>query len=358
MNKELKSECMAIGSLPHKNLNDAMNLVKKNFPNIPFWPQLSKLNKNEDMTLQFLEKMPGLTYDSDLERYYINQESDIFFEQLEQFFMDYEEIISEINSPKLEDYGLTEKSSSTFKLFLEIIKTTAPKFAKGQIIGPFTLATSLTDKDNKCTFYDETLKEVLIKLLSLKALWQIKKIKDANSKTTPIIFIDEPSVSQLGTSAYITIPPVEVITIIKELSDLIKANGALSAIHCCGKCDWSIPIKVGVNIINFDAFMYSENLSLFHKELKGFLENGGLLAWGIVPTLDKEALANTDIEELSKILNSSITLLTNKGIDKNLILNNSMLTPSCGAGALTIPLAEKAMQLVKELSEHLKAGKF
>ena len=54
---------MAIGSLPHKDLNEAMDLVKKNFDKIPFWPQLAKLNKNEDMIFQFLENMPGITFD-------------------------------------------------------------------------------------------------------------------------------------------------------------------------------------------------------------------------------------------------------------------------------------------------------
>lgn len=357
MNKDLKSECMAIGSLPHSDVTEAMNLVKKDFSIIPFWPQLSRLNKNEDMIVQFLEKTPGLVYDENNERYYLNQESDDFFEQLEQLFMDYEEIVSDINSEKLNEYQISDKNSTTFKEFLKIVADTKPKYAKGQIVGPFTLATSLTDKSNKCAFYDDTLKEVLIKVLSLKALWQIKQIKQVSKDTTPIIFIDEPSVSQLGTSAYITIPPSEVVDIIKEISDLIKANGGLSAIHCCGKCDWSIPIKVGMNIINFDAFLYSENLSLFHEELNEFLTNGGLLAWGIVPTLDKDALKSTNIDELKSILNSAMNLLIKKGIDKELILNNSMLTPSCGAGSLPIELANKAMDLVKELSEDLKAGK-
>lgn len=352
--KDLRLNCMAIGSLPHKNVDDAMTLIEKNFSQIPFWPQLAKLNKNEDMIFQFLQNIPGLTIDHDLERVYLENESDEFFEKLEEFFMDFEEIISDSTSEALDKYAITEENSSTIRPFLEIVKKTKPQFAKGQVVGPFTLATTLTDKDGKCAFYDETLREIIVKTLSLKALWQIREIKKANETTTPIIFIDEPSISQLGTSAFITISEDEVVSIIKEVSDLIKENGALSAIHCCGKCDWNIPIKIDVSIINLDGYFFAQNLSLFSKELTPYLENGGIIAWGVVPTLDKEALEGADLDVMLAKFDEAIGYLINKGIDETLLLNNSMITPSCGAGSLPIDLAEKAMNLTNELSTALR----
>lgn len=348
---DLTLECMAIGSLPHKNVESAMKIVEDNF-GIPFWPQLAKFNKNEDMIAQFLEQLPGIVCDE--EKSYLDNETDTFFEQLEELFMDYEEIISDLNSELIDKYEVSEKNSSTFRPFIEIIKKTKPKYAKGQIVGPFTLATSLTDKEGKCAFYDETLREVIVKTLSLKALWQIKEIKKANAGTTPIIFLDEPSISQLGTSAFITISREEVIEIFKEVSDLIKKNGALSAIHCCGKCDWTVPIESGVNILNLDGYFFAQNLSLFADELKPFLEQGGIIAWGVVPTLDKEALEKTNINEMAAKFDEDINYLTEKGIDESLLIKHSMVTPSCGAGSLNIELSEKAMNLTHELSLRLK----
>lgn len=348
---DLTLESMAIGSLPHKNVEDAMELVKKTCK-IPFWPQLAKFNKNEDMIIQFLEGLPGLVSKED--KNYLDNESDEFFEQLEELFMDYEEIVNDINAESLDKYAISEDYSSTIKPFLEIIKTQKPKYAKGQIVGPFTLATTLTDKEGKCAFYEETLREVIVKTLSLKALWQIKEIKKANPETTPIIFIDEPSISQLGTSAFITISKDDVVSIFKEVSDLIKSNGALSAIHCCGKCDWTVPIDSEVNIINLDGFFFAQNLSLFAQQLKPFIENGGIIAWGVVPTLDKEALESSNIEKMVEKFNEAINYLVEKGLDKNFIIEHSMVTPSCGAGSLTIELSEKAMSLTQELSTKLK----
>lgn len=351
---ELVLSCMAIGSLPHKDVESAMQTVKENFAKIPFWPQLAKVNKNEDMLTQFLENMPGLVIDEIAEKIYLENESDEFFEQLEKFFLDYEEIILNKDNESLDKYAITEKNSSTFNPFLKIVKETKPKYAKGQIVGPFTLAATLTDKEGKSAFYDETLREIIVKTLSLKALWQIKQIKNANENTIPIIFIDEPSVSQLGTSAFITISKEEVIDILKEISDLIKENGGISAIHCCGKCDWTIPIESEVNIINLDGYFFAQSLSLFSKELKPFLENGGIVAWGMIPTLDKEALEEANADLLVEKFDEAIDYLVKKGIDKSLLIENSMITPSCGAGSLTIELAQKAMNLTQELSLNLK----
>lgn len=352
MEKDLSLNCMAIGSLPHKDVKKAMDIVEKNFA-IPFWPQLAKLNKNEDMIAQFLEGMAGLTINKTEEKVYLENESDEFFEQLENLFMDYEEVITNNDDEVLDRYAISENNSSTIKPFLEIVEKHKPSFAKGQIVGPFTLATTLTDKEGKCAFYDETLREIIVKTLSLKALWQIKEIKKANPETTPIIFLDEPSISQLGTSAFITISKEEVVAVIKEISDLIKENGALSAIHCCGKCDWSVPVEVGVSIINLDGFFFAQNLSLFSNELKPFLDNGGVIAWGVVPTLDKEALEASDIKTMITKFDEAIDYLVKKGIDKSLLLKNSMVTPSCGAGSLSVELAEKAMNLTQELSTEL-----
>ena len=349
----LKLQALAIGSLPHDNVEEAMLLVKKDFSEIPFFPQLANINKSEDMTFQFMEGLPSFLF-SKMENFYLDSESEEFFEALEEFFVDYEEIISDINSEKLEKYRISEQFSSTFPVFEQIIRDSKPIYAKGQIIGPFTFASILNDKNGKSALYDDTLREVVVKLLTLKALWQIKRMKQASPDTIPIIFMDEPSISQLGTSAYLTISEDEVVDMLKEVSDIIKENGGISAIHCCGKCDWSIPIKSGVDIINFDAYAYSQHLSLYAKEVKLFLQNGGKIAWGLVPTLDSGALAKTTLENLEQNFETSVNYLTNKGIDEKLIIDNSLITSSCGAGSLTLEMAERAMDLVFELSNELR----
>ena len=140
----------------------------------------------------------------------------------------------------------------------------------------------------------------------------------------------------------------------KVISEMIQSAGALSAIHCCGKCDWSVPIKSGINIINLDAYSFAQNLSVYRDEVDKFLKSGGKIAWGIVPTLDKDALEHTDERLLEQKFISAVKYLTEKGIDEKLIIDNSIITPSCGAGSLPVALAERAMNLTRTLSDNLK----
>ena len=84
---------------------------------------------------------------------------------------------------------------------------------------------------------------------------------------------------------------------------------------------------------------------------------GGYIAWGIVPTLDKEALKNTNLEELEQKFEAAVDDLVKKSrgkIDRELVIKQSFFTPSCGAGGLSMELAKKAMGLVNQLSDRLK----
>lgn len=353
--KGLALSVLAIGSLPCTDVDKAMNLIKENFSEIPFWAQLSKFNNNENMTVQFLENLAGCRVNDNGESF-LDSESDEFYSELEQLYLDFEEVISNKNLKVLDKYAISVEYSSTFYRFLELVKTLKPKYAKGQIIGPFTLATTLTDKTRKCAYYDPTLREVIEKHLTLKALWQIYKIKEVSPDTVPIIFMDEPSLSQLRTSAYITINPAEPVQQIKNISDIIKKHGVISAVHCCGRCDWENLIKSDCDIINFDAYSHFEHFVLFLDSIKSYVENGGRIAWGLVPTLNKSALEVETVTSLKNKFENIIKTLVDNNFSKDLLLKNSLISPSCGCASLTEDLAEKAMRLTKELSLRIKEG--
>lgn len=353
MKNNLKLKSIAIGSLPYKNIAKAMDIVKRDFNEIPFFPQLANFSRNEDMMIQFLEGFPTFNINHS-QNFYLDSESEEFYSALEGFYSDYEEIVSDINSPLLEKYAISASTSSTFGEFENIIRQTKPQYAKGQLTGAFTLSGVLTDKNSQALVFDETLRDIVVKHLTLKALWEIKHIKDANNETIPIIFTDEPSISQVGTSAYLTVSEDEVSNMIKEISDAIKSAGAISAIHCCGKCDWRIPINAGVNIINFDAYSFMDNFLAYGNEIAKFLNNDGIIAWGLVPTLSDDILEKLTLNDLEEKFITGVKNLTKLGIDEKLVIDNSLITSSCGAGSLSEKYAQKAMDLINELAQKLK----
>lgn len=352
---ELSLAATAVGSLPHNTPEDATTLVWESFNIIPFWPQLSNVNSLEDMIIQYSQNIPGLVVNEKEQTFSFDSESEEFYLQLEEFYLDYDEIITEKNYEKLEKYAITTPYASTIEPFCEKLRELKPKFAKGQVIGPFSWGTSICDSENKCLFYEDTYRDIIVKGLTLKALWQIQKIRQSSPQTTPIIFMDEPTLGQVGTSAFLTIQEEELINSLKEISTVIQEHGGLSGIHCCGKTDWNSVLKSGTNILSFDAYSFHKNLTIYSQKIKDFLENGGYIAWGIVPTLDKDALCSATFETLLEKLEIGISSLEAKGISKDLILKQSIITPSCGAGCLSVELAQKAMELTSTISKHLKA---
>lgn len=344
---------LAIGSLPHDNAQDAMDLVFDKLPDFPVWPQLSAVSPNEDMIIQFTENIPGAVYDEEDQRWYLDPEKEDFYEKLEEFFLDYESIVSEGQLELLDKYAVTTEFSSTLPIFMKKIEETKPLALKGQITGPFTWGTSLVDREKKCAFYDDTLKEVVVKGLTLKALWQVVQFKKLSPDSVPVIFLDEPTMSQFGTSAFITVSRDDITESISEISSILKEHGAMVGIHCCGKTDWSLIVDSNVDMINFDAFFFAESLSLYSEQVEEFIKNGGMIAWGIVPTLDEDALKAATVDSLMEVFESAKNMMVNKGIDEELLLKSTLITPTCGMGGLSVELAQKAMDLTAQLEKKL-----
>jgi hypothetical protein len=148
-----------------------------------------------------------------------------------------------------------------------------------------------------------------------------KRFNELFPGTPTILFFDEPSLSSFG-SAFSSLNREDVVHSLNECFDAVKG---LKGIHCCGNTDWSVLLSMNLDILSFDAYGYLETLSLYPKELKAFLERGGILAWGIVPT--SEDVLKEEAESLVKRFKEGVKTLSKKGIDQTL-LERAILTPS------------------------------
>jgi len=95
-----------------------------------------------------------------------------------------------------------------------------------------------------------------------------------------------------------------------------------------------------------------DTMLIYKKEVRTFLERGGIMAWGIVPTTD--SIKDVTIGDLMDKMTSAVDRLVDSGIDQKLIIENSLITPSCGTGTMPLAEAEKAMTLTHELTIKLK----
>ena len=331
-----------IGSFPHKDEKEVFRLIFKDFSEIPFWPHLPKRSFFEGMVVQYAQGFPSLKWDEKEQRVWVDTTQG-FDNEVERFY-------GWLENGELEPFEMTED----FAIGLGILKELASqdcqkkmKYIKGQITGPITFGLSLMDQERRPIFYDPTLREILIKHLSSKAQWMQKRLSDLFPGTQTILFFDEPSLSSFG-SAFSSLNRQEVILSLNECLDAIEG---LKGVHCCGNTDWSLLLETRLDILSFDAFDYLEMLSLYPKDLKAFLERGGILAWGIVPT--SEAILKEDAQSLVKRFKEGVERLSKKGIDQTL-LQRAILTPSCGMASLSVPLAEKVCELTAEVSKRLR----
>jgi methionine synthase II (cobalamin-independent) len=220
------------------------------------------------------------------------------------------------------------------------------RYIKGQTVGPVTFAASILNTDGRPALYDSELLEALSRGLAIKALWQIRALE--NSKRTPVIFLDEPSLSGFG-SAFTPMQRQDVIDALQTVIGYLKEHArVLVGIHCCGNTDWAMLLEAGADIINFDAFGYMDTFLLYPNEIKAFLRRGGVLAWGIVPTL--AFTGNERVEELTERLQVGIQALVRWGVEPAVLSERSMLTPACGMGTMDPAAARAALSLLSDLS--------
>jgi hypothetical protein len=140
-----------------------------------------------------------------------------------------------------------------------------------------------------------------------------------------------------------------------EVVAAIHARGGLAGVHCEENTDWSLLMESDLDILDFDAYDHLQAITLYPAELRAFIERGGVLAWGIVPTLDREAAATETLGSLLDRFDAGVERLVQKGFDLELLLRRALITPSCGAGGvLTPPLAERVLGLLSELSLALR----
>ena len=331
-----------IGSFPHKDEKETFRLILRNFPDIPFWPQLPKRSFLEGMVVQYSEGFPSLRWDEKEQKAWVDT-SHGFDKEVERFYRYFEEA-------NLGPFAIKEPFSNGLRILKDLSLEThrkKMKYIKGQVTGPITFGLALADQEGRPIFYDPTMRDILVKHLSLKARWMEKTFNDLVPGVKTIIFFDEPSLSSFG-SAFSNLNREDVVLSLNECFDAVKG---LKGIHCCGNTDWSVILSTNLNILSFDAYDYLETLSLYPKELKAFLEKGGILAWGIVPT--GEAVLKENAQSLVSRFKGGVEVLSKKGIGPSL-LQRAIITPSCGTASLSISLAERVCDLTAEVSKRLR----
>jgi methionine synthase II (cobalamin-independent) len=333
--------CLAtiIGSMPHSDPESACSQIARHLKDIPGWPQLPKRSFLENMYVQYSEGFPGMVVDTEEKRVFVNRAQDLS-KPLEEFYVAYLE-------NDVDKYPVSPDHASGLYSLLARDNLT-PRAVKGQVTGPVTWGLTVADEEKRGIIYDETLGDVVAKLLRLKASWQEKELRKVSKNT--IIFVDEPYLSAYGATGVI----LSQEKIVSLLEEVFRGISGLSGVHCCGNTDWSILLKTSVDILSFDTYNYAQSLSLYPAETKEFLARGGTIAWGIVPN-DTGSLRKESVASLKERLEEAMAPFTRQGIPFKQLIAQGLLTPSCGMATLASEEpVERILELLAELSTEIR----
>ncbi len=328
--------------VPYRDPQEACRIILEHFPEAPALPRLSQSLR------MFLEGMPCVVADAERRRLWFDfspQRQDellAFYERIEAADVDYFAI-----SPKLATglYAMLERLQRDPPPGLKLVHIQPP--------GPVSWALAMADEAGNPAFHNETTRDVVVKTLAMKARWMERAVRQALPDVEVMVDLGEPSLvvhtSAVGSGAR--------QDIIDAINGVLGGVQGITCVHCCANIDWSLLTDTVTQAINFDAYEYGDKLALYPEDMARFLERGGMLSWGIVPT-SQDKLAGVEADMLVERLEAGIQSLVNKGIDRQRVADASWVTPCCTTATLSEESSDRVFALTADVARRMRARYF
>jgi hypothetical protein len=326
-----------VGALPHKDPVAACNDILDIFPEFPFIPTLPDRGQLESIVFNDSEQLPGRIIRDD--RLLFDSKTDQS-EGMEKVYMDYVE-------GNYAPYALHKEYASGF---IEMISRNLSdvKVLKCQVTGPVTFGMQVVNADKRPIYYDVQLADVLSKMIALKARWCERVMRDKTGVTETLVVLNEPYLASLGSS----VVPVDKETVRAGWEDIFALVEGGLGIHCCSNTDWEFVLGLNPSVVSIDAYTTAKEFLLYADSIVNYMEQGGVVAWGIVPAEYKIFATETTDSLYQKYLAIRSHLCA--CMPEHIFDAQSLITPSCGIrfadrhGSLAI------MKTAAEISQRIR----
>lgn len=312
-----------IGSLPHRDVGEALQMALLEQPGIPFIPTVPRLNPAEGMIAQAVTGIPGIS---------VGQYGAILADA------------RRIDAAASVTTDLAHGAFAGYRAYLahRLEDAQGHEFVKWQFTGPVTLGQALIRAGVPIDIaFDVAMRAVRTHVRNL-----FEAISEVAPDTTQIMVIDEPDLASLMHESF----PISADRAIDLMSGAMAVleDQALVGLHCCAPIDVVPLISAGPAILSIPA---SRHLTAHAGALATFLERGGVIAWGVVPT-DGPVMATA--ERSSRALAKLWCDLVQDGCDAGRIWRQSLVTPACGLAQHTPTTAMIIMNQVREIGERIR----
>ncbi len=329
----LRTTAMAV--MPHKDIDRALEMALS--LDVPFWPQLPHVSYYEDMYVQASENFPGILLDI--------KNRTLRFSH-DKFMNEFEAVLARLEDPDYLD--ISTQYSVVYHRFLNL-DLSEKAAIRGQLEGPISLGFNVQDEQGRPILFDDTVRPFLLEFLAKRATVQLNRLKEHHSKA--FMFIDEPGLQFLF-SAMSGYGNMAAKTDMETFFSMIDRP---RGVHLCGNPDWDFLLTLDIDVLSLDIYTNGEVFAAYAPSIRKFLDKGGSLVWGIVPS-NWEPFQKEDNDSLAERLTSLWRILTQKGIDRELLLARSMLSPAtcCLINPDGEKTVEKTFQRLQELSLRLR----
>jgi hypothetical protein len=329
----LQTTAMAV--MPHTDVDRAMEMALS--LDIPFWPQLPHYSYYEDMYVQAGEHFPGIILDVEKQTLRFS---------MDKFVSEFEETMARFDDPAYFDISPTY--SAVYHRFLELDLSARPAI-RGQLEGPISFGFNVIDENDRPILFDDTVRPFMLEFMARRINVQLDRLKALNPNA--FMFVDEPGLQFLFSA-------------MAGYGD-IKAKGDMETfftmvdrprgVHLCGNPDWDFLLNLDIDVLSLDVYTNGEVFASYAGSIKRFLERGGVLVWGIVPTNFEPFEAETG-DSLELLLEGAWQALAKKGIDRDFLFSRSLLSPAtcCLVNPDREKTVEKAFGAIQKLSERLR----
>jgi hypothetical protein len=331
------SVATGVGALPHRDPGRAVDEVLRIFPRFPYVPTLPNRGFLESIVFSDSAMLPGRMIRDG--RLLVDASRDITPE-MEQIYADY---LEKNTAP----YATPPEYGSGFSEMM-IRRLPGALLLKCQVTGPVTFGMQVVDAEKRPIYYDPQFADILGKLMALRARWCEEEIRRRTGLSHTLVILNEPYLASLGSSV-IPIDRDSVIAGWHDISALVE--GGLG-VHCCTNTDWAFLTSLRPSVISFDAYGNAKEFLLYMDDVVKYMESGGVVAWGIVPS-DPKVFAREGVESLTaRYLEIRRTL--SEHLDTTAFDERSLITPSCGIQLGTEAEAVAIMETAAAISAKVR----
>lgn len=310
-----------IGSLPHDDADEAARFALEHHALLPPAPSLPRRSPFEGMIAQAAWGIPGV------------------------LILDDGSLLVEEGSvdPALgsSDPGIGSEPFVGLRTFLGALDGWAAPF-KLQLTGPVTLGVAL----HAVGVAPERAFAVAADAVDARIDATLHTAALAAPAATPVLFLDEPGLCAALQPGF----PLALGTTLDLVSSAMARvqRRAVAGLHCCGRADWHAVLQTGPQILSLPV---GAGIVDHAGSLADFLEAGGWVAWGAVPT---DGPISDSVDLLWRRLRTEWGQLVLGGCDPALLREHALITPACGLVGLDPYQADVVVGLTAEIGERVE----